>query len=59
MTIDPTTRRTGNPTRLDRGSPEESRRAPVDRAAVRLSAWLLLGGQLLYILVTQLHAGEC
>ena len=28
-----------------------------DRGALRLSAGLLLGGQLLYILITQLHAG--
>lgn len=28
-----------------------------DRAGLRLAAWLLLGGQLLYILVTQFHAG--
>src|SRR5687768_9513405 len=27
------------------------------RASLRLSAWLLLLGQLLYIVVTQLHAG--
>ena len=27
------------------------------RTSLRLSAWLLLGGQLLYIVVTQFHAG--
>ena len=29
----------------------------IDRPSLRLSAWLLLAGQLLYIVVTQLHAG--
>ena len=31
--------------------------APIDRSMLRLARWLLLAGQLLYILVTQFHAG--
>jgi hypothetical protein len=57
MTTHPTVRQTGDPTRLEHGSGQPARHGLVDLAAVRLSAWLLLGGQLLYILVTQLHAG--
>lgn len=38
-------------------SPRPGRGTVRDRAALRLSAWLLLGGQLLYILITQFHAG--
>lgn len=31
--------------------------SPIDRSTLRLAGWLLLSGQLLYILVTQFHAG--
>ena len=40
---------------IEQGADRPSR--AVDRATLRLSATLLLGGQLLYILVTQFHAG--
>ena len=47
---------TNHPTTVETDSPQPSHGA-VDRAGLRLSACLLLGGQLLYILVTQLHVG--
>jgi hypothetical protein len=38
-------------------SPHPSRGVVLDQAALRWSAGLLLGGQLLYILITRFHAG--
>ena len=51
MSTNPTT----NPTAAETQQP--ARGNVLDRAALRLSAGLLLGGQLLYILITQFHAG--
>ena len=53
MSTNPTTKRpTAQP-----DSPHRSRGILLDQAALRGSAGLLLGGQLLYILITQFHAG--
>ncbi len=57
MSTNPTT----NPTSSRPAAEPESRQPGsgnvVDRGALSLSAGLLLGGQLLYILITQFHAG--
>jgi hypothetical protein len=49
--------RTTNRPATEPDSLQPDRSNILDRAALRLSAGLLLGGQLLYILITQFHAG--
>ena len=53
MSTNPTTKRPA----AQPDSPQPSRGIVIDQAALRWSAGLLLGGQLLYILITQFHAG--
>ena len=57
MPTNPTTNPTTSPSAAATDAHELGRSNGLDRAALRLSAWLLLGGQLLNILITQFHAG--
>jgi len=57
MTTHPSTSTSSHPSSIDTLSPQTGLGDLVDGAALRLSAGLLLGGQLLYILITQLHTG--
>lgn len=57
MTTNQSSNPNTNQTPARANTDQTSREGIVDRAALRLSAGLLLGGQLLYILITQFHAG--
>jgi hypothetical protein len=57
MTTHSSTSPSSRSSTIETDDPQTGRGSHVDRAALRLSAGLLLGGQLLYILITQLHAG--
>jgi hypothetical protein len=53
MSTNPTTQ----PAAVEPERPQPRRGHVIDRATLRWSAGLLLGGQLLYVLITQFHAG--